>query len=37
MVAGCCVEMYSDASKYANETENEKYYCEIWIPVKLKG
>lgn len=32
--AGYCIEMYDDASKYPNGTEDENYYCEIWIPVR---
>lgn len=35
--AGYCVEMYDDATKYPNGTQDEKYYCEIWIPVKQKA
>lgn len=31
--AGYCVEMYDDPTKYPNGTQDEKYYCEIWIPV----
>ena len=34
--AGYCVEMYDDPSKYEKGTQDEKYYCEIWIPVKQK-
>lgn len=34
--AGYCVEMYDDASKYPKGTQDEDYYCEIWIPVKKK-
>lgn len=34
--AGYCVEYYDDPSKYPNGTQDEKYYCEIWIPVKKK-
>lgn len=34
--AGYCVEMYDDPTKYPNGTQDEKYYCEIWIPVKQK-
>lgn len=34
--AGYCVEMYDDPTKYPNGTQDEKYYCEIWIPVKKK-
>lgn len=32
--AGYCIEMYDDAGKYPKGTEDENYYCEIWIPVK---
>lgn len=35
--AGYCVEMYADPSKYTLGTNDEKYYCEIWIPVKRKN
>lgn len=34
--AGYCVEMYDDPTKYPQGTQDEKYYCEIWIPVKTK-
>ncbi|MGN0318620.1 MAG: effector binding domain-containing protein [Lachnospira sp.] len=34
--AGYCVEMYDDPAKYPKGTLDEKYYCEIWIPVKKK-
>ncbi len=34
--AGYCVEMYDDPTKYPKGTQDEKYYCEIWIPVKTK-
>ncbi len=34
--AGYCIEMYEDARKYPKGTEDENYYCEIWIPVKKK-
>ena len=34
--AGYCVEMYDDPTKYPKGTQDEKYYCEIWIPVKQK-
>lgn len=36
MSDGYCVEMYDDPCKYKNGTCDEKYYCEIWIPVKKK-
>lgn len=35
-VAGYCVEYYDDPSKYPKGTQDENYYCEIWIPVKKK-
>lgn len=34
--AGYCVEYYDDPCKYEKGTMDEKYYCEIWIPVKKK-
>lgn len=34
--AGYCVEYYDDPAKYEKGTQDEKYYCEIWIPVKRK-
>ena len=34
--AGYCIEMYDDVSKYPKGTQDENYYCEIWIPVKEK-
>ena len=34
--AGYCVEYYDDPSKYEKGTQDDKYYCEIWIPVKKK-
>lgn len=34
--AGYCVEMYDDPTKYPKGTDDEKYYCEVWIPVKQK-
>ncbi len=34
--AGYCVEMYDAPDKYPNGTQDENYYCEIWIPVKKK-
>lgn len=33
---GYNIEMYSDAKNYKNGIEDDKYYCEIWIPVKKK-
>ena len=34
--AGYCVEYYDDPTKYEKGTQDEDYYCEIWIPVKKK-
>lgn len=34
--AGYCVEYYDDSRKYEKGTLDDKYYCEIWIPVKKK-
>ena len=34
--AGYCVEYYDDPAKYEKGTQDENYYCEIWIPVKKK-
>lgn len=34
--AGYCVEYYDDPTKYEKGTQDENYYCEIWIPVKKK-
>ncbi|MDE6209271.1 MAG: AraC family transcriptional regulator [Lachnospiraceae bacterium] len=34
--AGYCIEMYDDPSEYQNGTQDENYYCEIWIPIKKK-
>lgn len=36
IAAGYNVEMYSDPSQYENGIMNEKYYTEIWIPIKKK-
>lgn len=33
---GYNIEMYTDASQYPNGVQDERYYCEIWIPVKKK-
>lgn len=33
---GYCVEMYDDPQKYDNGVLDERYYCEMWIPVKKK-
>ena len=34
--AGYCVEMYDAPDKYPKGVEDENYYAEIWIPVKMK-
>lgn len=34
--AGYCIEMYDDADKYPNGTQDENYHSEIWIPIKKK-
>lgn len=34
---GYNIEMYSDAKEFPKGIEDEKYYCEIWIPVKAKN
>lgn len=36
IAAGYNIEMYSDSAKYPNGTQDENYYCEVWIPVKKK-
>lgn len=33
---GYNIEYYSDASSLPNGTNDENYYCEVWIPVKKK-
>lgn len=36
IAAGYNIEMYSDPAEYANGVQDEKYYCEVWIPVRPK-
>jgi len=36
IAAGYCIEMYSDPAEYPKGTQDEKYYSELWIPVKRK-
>lgn len=36
IAAGYNIEMYSNPDDYAKGVEDEKYYCEIWIPIKKK-
>lgn len=33
---GYNIEMYSNPKDYKNGVDDEKYYCEIWIPIKKK-
>lgn len=33
---GYCVELYDDPHKHAKGVQDERYYCEIWMPVKSK-
>ncbi len=35
--AGYCIEMYGDPRNYKNGVQDEKYYSELWIPVKPKN
>lgn len=34
--AGYNIEIYSNPKDYKKGVEDEKYYCEVWIPVKKK-
>jgi len=34
--AGYCVEFYENPANYPKGTQDENYYCEIWIPVMPK-
>ena len=36
IAAGYNIEMYSDPAEYSKGIQDEKYYSEIWIPVKKK-
>lgn len=36
IAAGYNIEMYSDPKDYKMGVDDEKYYCEIWIPIKKK-
>lgn len=33
---GYCIEYYDDPHKYKNGAEDENYYSEIWLPIRLK-
>ena len=36
IAGGYNIEMYTDPSKYENGIMDEKYYTEVWIPIKKK-
>lgn len=36
IAAGYNIEMYSDPSEFEKGVQDEKYYSEIWIPIKTK-
>lgn len=36
IAGGYNIEMYSNPKDYKKGVEDEKYYCEVWIPVKKK-
>ena len=36
IAAGYCIEMYNNPTEYPKGTQDEKYYSELWIPVKRK-
>ena len=36
IAAGYNIEMYSNPKDYKNGLDDEKYYCDIWIPIKKK-
>ena len=36
IASGYNIEMYSNPKDYKNGIDDEKYYCEIWIPIKKK-
>lgn len=37
IAAGYNIEMYANPKDYKKGTDDEEYYCEIWIPVRKKG
>lgn len=37
IAAGYNIEMYSNPKNYKKGVDDEKYYCEIWIPIKKKN
>lgn len=36
ITAGYNIEMYSNPKDYKKGIDDEKYYCEVWIPIKKK-
>ena len=36
IAAGYSIEMYDDPKEYPQGTQDDGYYCELWIPVKNK-
>ena len=36
IASGYHIEMYDDPAEYKKGTQDENYYCEIWIPVRRK-
>ena len=36
IAGGYNIEMYTDPSKYENGSMDEKYYAEVWVPIKKK-
>ena len=36
IAAGINVELYSDASRFEQGTQDQEYYCEVWLPVEKK-
>lgn len=36
IAAGYNIELYSNPEDYKHRVEDEKYYCEVWIPIKKK-
>ncbi len=36
IAAGYCIELYTDVNDYPAGNQDENYYSEMWIPVKLK-
>lgn len=36
IAGGYNIEVYSNPKEYKKGTEDDKYYCEVWIPIKRK-